>query len=115
MLGTLHELVVRAAAVGSLSIQSVDDKLRALFVELEMTQVLSAIAPSAQPPPTRLVEPRLPVNEAASLRIVLHAHELLAKLGPRNATQFQPVIDGLLEFDAPSDEPGSLESPLRRA
>jgi len=115
MLGTLHELVVRAAAVGSLRIQSVDDKLRALFVELEMTQVLSAIAPCAQLPPARLVEPRLPVNEAASLRIVLHAHELLAKLSPRNATQFQPVIDGLLEFDAPSGESSRLDSPLRRA
>ena len=57
ILGTLHELVVRAGPPGtSLRLQSVGPDIRGLFTELAMTQVLSSIAPRAQPVPAKMSE-----------------------------------------------------------
>jgi sigma-B regulation protein RsbU (phosphoserine phosphatase) len=124
MLGTLHELVVRAGprqstsvpladekvmldgnVLGamherdtppraSLHLQSVGPDILALFAELAMTQVLSSIAPCAQTVPADMVELHAK-GVVAAQDLILHAHELLAELSASNATQFQPVVDAL--------------------
>jgi hypothetical protein len=65
-----------------------------LFVELSMTQVLSAIVSQAQPLPMAMTTPPRRRNTDAR-DLVLHAHELLAALSTHNADQFAPVIEAL--------------------
>ena len=98
MLGTLHEMVVRAATQGRLQLQNVDDKIRALFEELAMSQVIQTITPVARPTPTAMTELR-PVDAPIAGSLILRAHELLAGLSPSNAEQFQPVVDSLREAE----------------
>jgi DNA-binding NtrC family response regulator len=93
MLGTLHELVVRAEPRASLRVQSADENIRGLFEELAMTQVLTALAPNPRSVPATMIDLHAHGDDAQSL--VLHAHELLADLSAKNAAQFQPVIDAL--------------------
>jgi sigma-B regulation protein RsbU (phosphoserine phosphatase) len=93
VLGTLHELVMRAEPRRSLRLQGASDDIRGLFTELAMTHVLSSIAPGVQPAPGEMAELRVEGNAAMSL--VLHAHELLAELSASNSEQFQPVIEAL--------------------
>jgi serine phosphatase RsbU (regulator of sigma subunit) len=99
MLGTLHELVVRAASRGSLRLQNVGAPIGALFAELAMTDVLSDIMSNPRPTPANMVELR-PKDDGAAVGLVLHAHELLAQLSASNAAQFQPVVDLLRETRA---------------
>ena len=94
ILGTLHELVVKAEPRGSFHLQHVDETIRGLFIELAMTQVLSSIALDARPAPVSLLEPR-PESAPTTPGLVLHAHELLAELSAGNADVFQPVIEAL--------------------
>jgi phosphoserine phosphatase RsbU/P len=93
VLGTLHELVVRAEPHRSLRVQGASDAIHGLFEELAMTKVLESIAPSSQPWPAGMIDLR-PEGDAAQ-SLVLHAHELLAELSASNAEQFQPVVDAL--------------------
>ena len=93
LLGTLHELVVRAEPRQSLHLQGVSDEIRSVFEELAMTKVLSTIASSPQTAPASMVA--LHPEGDAGQSLVLHAHELLAQLSGSNAEQFQPVIDAL--------------------
>jgi len=93
VLGTLHEVVVRAEPRHALHVQGVSLEIRALFEELAMTQVLASVAPSTEPVPLGMV-PLRPEGDAAQ-HLILHAHELLAELSASNAEQFQPVIDAL--------------------
>ena len=93
LLGTLHELVLRAEPRGSFHVQNASDKLRELFVELAMNQVLASISPGARPTPEVMIA--LQAKSDTSSDVVLQAHELLAALSPSNAEQFQPVIDAL--------------------
>jgi hypothetical protein len=96
VLGTLHELVLRAAS-DSFRLQNATKTIRALFVELAMDRVLSSIASTARPLPTGMIEApaSVPIDDASTRGLVLHTHELLADLSAANAEQFQPVIDGL--------------------
>ena len=98
LLGTLHELVVRAKPQDAFRIQNVNDTIRALFVELTMTKVIAAITLTSQTAPTPMTELRQLESPLDASRL-LHAHELLASLSPSNAEQFQPVVDSLIEFD----------------
>ncbi len=93
VLGTLHEVVVRAEPHHALHVQGVSPEIRGLFEELAMTQVLASVAPSAGPAPLGML-PLRPEGDAAQ-HLILHAHELLAQLSESNAEQFQPVIDAL--------------------
>jgi sigma-B regulation protein RsbU (phosphoserine phosphatase) len=97
LLGTLHEIVVRAEPHDSVRVQGASEEIRALFEELTMTQVLSTVTPSSRAAPAAMVDLR-PEGDAAQA-LVLHAHELLARLSASNAEQFQPVVDAL-RFDA---------------
>jgi serine phosphatase RsbU (regulator of sigma subunit)/anti-anti-sigma regulatory factor len=99
VLGTLHELVSRGFGL-SFCIQNVSDDLRALFVELTMTQVLSCIADRAQPLPARMAA--VPIKgEHQAQGLILRAHELLAELSPHNAEEFAPVIEALRHEASP--------------
>jgi anti-anti-sigma regulatory factor len=93
LLGTLHELVVRAEPRLSLHLRGVSDEIRGVFEELAMTKVLSTIAPGKRTAPASMVD--LHPEGDAGQTLVLHAHELLAGLSETNAEQFQPVIDAL--------------------
>jgi phosphoserine phosphatase RsbU/P len=93
LLGTLHELVVRAEPHRSLRVQGASKPILGLFEELAMTRVLASIAPSSQPSPATMTDLRPEGDADPSL--VLHAHELLAELSASNAEQFQPVVDAL--------------------
>jgi serine phosphatase RsbU (regulator of sigma subunit) len=93
LLGTLHEIVVRAEPRHAVHVQGAGEPIRALFEELTMTQVLSTMAPDSRPAPAGMTDLR-PEGDAAQA-LVLHAHELLAGLSPSNAEQFQPVVDAL--------------------
>jgi serine phosphatase RsbU (regulator of sigma subunit) len=92
LLGALGERAVGPKP--SLRIQNVGEELRELFLELAMTQVLSAIAPCAKPAPAGMTELRTN-GGVATQDLILHAHELLAELSAGNAEQFQPVVDAL--------------------
>jgi anti-anti-sigma regulatory factor len=93
LLGTLHELVVRAESRRSLCIQGASQEILGLFEELAMRLVLSCVSPSVRPTPAGMRALR-PEGDSAQ-HLVLHAHELLAELSAGNAEQFQPVIDAL--------------------
>jgi sigma-B regulation protein RsbU (phosphoserine phosphatase) len=99
MLGTLHEMVLRAAP-DRLQLQSVGDKIRALFDELAMSQVIQTITLVTRPIPETLTELG-PTEAPIPGNLILRAHELLAGLSPSNAEQFQPVVDSLREADDP--------------
>jgi sigma-B regulation protein RsbU (phosphoserine phosphatase) len=99
MLGTLHEIVVRAGPRASLQVQGVTEEIRGLFVELAMAQVIASLAPSPRPVPAVTCAPRSEGD--ATKGLVLHAHELLAELSASNAEQFQPVVDALRREAAP--------------
>ncbi len=93
VLGTLHEVVVRAEPRHAVHVQGASLEIRALFEELAMTQVLASVVAGTDPVPQGML-PLRPEGDAGK-HLVQHAHELLAELSASNAEQFQPVIDAL--------------------
>lgn len=93
VLGTLHEIAVRAEPGRSIRLQGVGARIRGLFEELAMTQVLSSITPVRRSPPAQMTD--LSAAASAGEELVLHAHELLAELSAHNAEQFRPVIEAI--------------------
>jgi sigma-B regulation protein RsbU (phosphoserine phosphatase) len=94
ILGTLHELVTRATPCTWLRIQRVPERIRRLFVELSMTQVLSAIVDCARPLPPGMAAIH-DKGDSEARGLILHAHELLSRLSAHNAEQFGPVVEAL--------------------
>jgi serine phosphatase RsbU (regulator of sigma subunit)/anti-anti-sigma regulatory factor len=97
-LGTIHELVQRAAtgARGGVRIQGVHGEVRQAFEELSMETVLRAADVVAAPLPEKL-QPLAGEQAAANpsrLRI-LQAHEALASLSEQNRAKFGAVVETL--------------------
>jgi serine phosphatase RsbU (regulator of sigma subunit)/anti-anti-sigma regulatory factor len=95
-LGTIHELVERAAQNrrGDLRLQGVHGTVRQAFEELSMEGVLRAADGPAAPLPADL-QPLAGATAAGAegkLRI-LRAHEALASLSPENQEKFRSVIE----------------------
>lgn len=97
MLGTLHELVERAAARGRrLSVQNVSAALEAAFRELSMQVVLDAIVTDAVPLPAERRRVHLPQHSSSvHHERLLKAHQVLAELSAENREEFAPVIEAL--------------------
>ncbi|MFU8817363.1 MAG: SpoIIE family protein phosphatase [Pseudomonadales bacterium] len=97
MLGTLHELVQRAAARGSrLSIQNVGPSLEEAFRELSMGVVLERMVGDALPVPEQRRQVRLPQHSSGvHQERLLRAHQVLAELSEENRKEFNPVIEAL--------------------
>ncbi len=97
LLGTLHELVLRAERAGlQISLQNVGPHLQENFEELSMRSALEHIAEAAEPLPQR----RLPIDlDAATTgsqqQRLLHAHEILAQLSESNQEQFGSLVESL--------------------
>ena len=93
-LGTLHE-VVTDAPEGRVIVGRPSDRLRALFDELGLEQVLAAIREEAPGPPAEPV----PVAQDApthemQLRL-LRAHEILSELNEENRERFGGLVKTL--------------------
>lgn len=97
LLGTLHELVERAAARGvALAVQNPSAALVEAFRELSMVSVLGRISDEPVPVPGERQRVQLPQH---SIRVheerLLKAHEVLAELSEDNREEFGPVIEAL--------------------
>jgi serine phosphatase RsbU (regulator of sigma subunit)/anti-anti-sigma regulatory factor len=95
LLGTLHELVMRAntAAVG-IRLQQLSPTLIAAFEELSMQQVLDSVATKPVPVPAKrhkldLIE----VSPHQQQERLLKAHELLAELSDQSQAEFSSLIE----------------------
>jgi anti-anti-sigma regulatory factor len=89
-LGTVHELVARGGVV----LAGVTPTVHALFEELSMQQVLSAIRDDVPAAP-ELFALRGDSGQAAMQKRILHAHEALSTLSDRNREEFRDVVDSL--------------------
>jgi phosphoserine phosphatase RsbU/P len=97
LLGTLHELVERAAERGvTLTIQQAAPALVAAFRELSMKTVLEHIVADPLPMPPERRRVQLPPHSTnVHHERLLRAHEVLADLSKENREEFGPVIDAL--------------------
>jgi anti-anti-sigma regulatory factor len=95
-LGTIHEMVVKGADGKRVVLQGVEPKLRHLFEELSMRQVLGSICEERHPLPRKMS----PIGEFrpdsdSKHRRVLRAHEVLSSLSEHNSEQFRSVVSSL--------------------
>jgi phosphoserine phosphatase RsbU/P len=97
MLGTLHELVERAAERKvTLTVQHAAPALVSAFRELSMKAVLERITDEPLPVPRDRRRVKLPPNAThVHHERLLRAHEVLAELSDRNREEFGPVVDAL--------------------
>ncbi|MGJ7509965.1 SpoIIE family protein phosphatase [Variovorax sp. GT1P44] len=96
-LGTVHELVAR----GGVTLAGVTPAVRALFEELSMSQVLTAIREDGPAAP-ELYPLGTQGDQAALHKRILHAHEALSALSERNREEFKEVVESLRgEQDGP--------------
>ncbi len=97
LLGTLHELTVRATEAGqTLTLQNVPSTLIESFQELSMDEVLSQISSSAVGLPERLTNVDLHATHGTrQQQRLLKAHEMLAELSEGNREQFGGVVETL--------------------
>lgn len=95
LLGTLHELTLRATEAGRrLTLQNVPEQLRACFAELSMQQVLDGITEQAADLPEGLTELDLYTShQSRQQQRLLRAHEILAGLSEENRQQFSEVLN----------------------
>lgn len=89
-LGTVHELVARGGVV----LAAVTPAVRALFDELSMQQVLSAIREDIPAAP-ELYALGAEGKQAAAQKRILQAHEALSALSERNREEFKDVVESL--------------------
>ena len=96
-LGTIHELVARSnAAGGSPLLQGIRPKLRQLFEELCMDEVLAHAEGPARPLPDELSAMTRPVDDTRRTQLrVLRAHETLSSLSAANRDELQQVLESL--------------------
>lgn len=93
-LGTLHELV--AESDDAILLQRVPDRIRALFDELSMRNVMEHISEAEESVPENmeaLVGDKLAPDQQG--RRILTAHETLAALSDGNREQFAAVVESL--------------------
>ncbi len=97
MLGTLHELVVRAESAGQqLGLQRVSPTLLSAFDELSLTSVISCIATDVRPVPKDTREIVLPTSNLRHQRQrLIMAHETLSALNESNKREFAGVLKAL--------------------
>ena len=96
-LGTVHELVARGGVV----LTGVASAVRALFEELSMQQVLSAIREDVPAAP-ELYSLGARGDQPAVHRRILRAHEALSALSEHNREEFKEVVESLRgEQDGP--------------
>ncbi|MEM7165439.1 MAG: SpoIIE family protein phosphatase [Planctomycetota bacterium] len=93
-LGTLHEMVANHPEAKT-PVRSPCDAVRALFVELGLDRVLSAVDDERVEPPCDPV----PVTQETPVRDsqhrLLRAHEILSELSDENRDQFLGVVEAL--------------------
>ena len=97
LLGTLHELTLRATDAGQrLTLQNVTEPLVESFKELSMREVLDHIAEEAiaLPPGFREIDLHATHGPRQQQRL-LKAHEMLAELSDGNREQFGGVVETL--------------------
>ncbi len=97
MLGTLHEVVVRAESAGQkLGVQRVSPALLSAFDELSLTSVISCIATDVLPVPRETREIALPKSTLRhQRRRLVMAHEALSALSESNRKEFAGVLKAL--------------------
>lgn len=97
MLGSLHELVQRADALGvRVNLQRVPGRLRSAFAELSLDAVMGHIDERAQALPAHLQTLPVPSGDPRrQQQRLLRAHETLAALSERNREIFADVIGNL--------------------
>lgn len=97
LLGTLHELVLRALEVGrSCVVQNVKPSLEANFEELSMTVVLEHISAEPIELPAQRTQIDLSATHAdRQQNRLLKAHEMLAELSDENQEQFGSLVETL--------------------
>ena len=97
VLGTLHELVLRARLERTRVVfQRVPERLVAAFRELSMTTVLDAIGEVSEPLPAELADLDLPVGDLRRHRQrLLRAHQALAELSQHNREAFADLLGTL--------------------
>ena len=92
MLGTLHELIVRAdEASQPVRLQSVGRSLRECFEELSLNRVIEHIGEKVPVPQARKPLPVKQMDVDMQRQRLLRAHELLANLSEANRAQFEGV------------------------
>jgi len=93
-LGTLHEIIIEAPA-GSVDVVRPTERVRGLFLELGLEQVLSAILEDApEPPAAPTPVPQDAPTRAIQLRL-LRAHEVLSALSEENRSRFAGLVKTL--------------------
>ena len=99
LLGTLHEIVERAAnSRGRVVLQRVPDALRTMFEELSLAQVLGCCASDALPLPRARQPLQLRITDVHRQKLrLLKAHEVLAGLSDDNREQFGGVVEAMRE------------------
>ena len=97
MLGTLHELVVRAESAGrQLGVQRASPTLLSAFDELSLTSVICCIPPNVRPVPKATREIALPTSTLRHQRQrLIMAHEALSALSESNRREFAGVLKAL--------------------
>ena len=97
LLGTLHELTLRAQENGTgIRLQRVSEKLRASFEELSMAAVLDNVTAKPLPVPDKLTGIDLHVTHGErQQQRLLKAHEMLAELSDDNREQFASLVETL--------------------
>ncbi|OUM02956.1 SpoIIE family protein phosphatase [Variovorax sp. JS1663] len=97
-LGTVHELVAR----GGVTLADVPPAIRAMFEELSMQQVLTAVREDGPAAP-ELYALDAAGGQAAVQKRILKAHEALSALSERNREEFRDVVESLRsERDGPT-------------
>jgi anti-anti-sigma regulatory factor len=89
-LGTVHELVAR----GGVMLAGVTPVVRALFEELSMQQVLSAICEDIPAAP-ELYALGTGSDQTVVRKRILQSHEALSALSERNREEFKDVVESL--------------------
>jgi hypothetical protein len=104
LLGTLHELVIRAEEAGvSLHLQWVSPDLLEAFEELSLNQVIARVLDTPRPSPG--ARTRLPLTDVSQERQrarLLKAHEVLAELNAANRADLDNLINTLRSESPPS-------------
>jgi serine phosphatase RsbU (regulator of sigma subunit)/anti-anti-sigma regulatory factor len=95
-LGMIYDVVDKAKKAGIyVHLQSVNESVHRLFIELSMDLVLQNIHAQAEPLPD--MEPLLKTkpDEESMHRRILRAHDILVSLSNENRKQFQGIVDML--------------------
>jgi len=95
-LGTIHEIVANDG--DKVRLQRVSPRVRALFEELDMRNVVGLISMLTDELPAEMTSiADVDVGDPEHSRRVLKAHEILASLSEENQQRFKGVVDSLRE------------------